>query len=388
MKNYIWVFILLLSACQGGQKQVETGALKVSLRKISEQTNPFQYSHFTTLSVPEDIIVGDCKKLQLINETLYLLDEATATIFAFNNSGTYLWQLSKRGSGPDEYIRITDFEVNRQGIIHILDDIQKKMLLYNCEGEFLSSWPTPDGCCFKLLEDGLVAYNLGNASSKSNEFYNYMVIKDAREVVVKDIPFHKSLAGRQYVFPSGGYSFRLYDGELYATFILDDTVYHINSNTGELTPYISFQFDTYRPSVNESPNEIVNYFNNMARGKEATSPFNFQKYKDEVSAMFLYDNKYFIVIGNDQGEVHQYGTIGFNEYGLPFQPIAYLDSDGSGYIPTIINYHNLSLFNKLCSKNGLDPSVLNKITKTVADKENPTIVFYIAQQSHLTTITM
>lgn len=43
------------------------------------------------------------------------------------------------GQGPEEYIQITDFAVDAEGKIFMIDGVSDKLMLYDSRGEFISS---------------------------------------------------------------------------------------------------------------------------------------------------------------------------------------------------------------------------------------------------------
>ena len=96
-------------------------------------------------------------------------------IFVFNENGKYLYQLYKRGLGPDEYTEIEDFDIIDNSNIVVLSYSDPKILIYNLEQNIcvlnkrLDVFPRN----LAVLNNRFYLYNLSVESSQSNGTYNH-----------------------------------------------------------------------------------------------------------------------------------------------------------------------------------------------------------------------
>ncbi|MGN0058832.1 MAG: 6-bladed beta-propeller [Phocaeicola plebeius] len=70
-------------------------------------------------------------KIKSLNERIYILDSHMASLTVYDTSGHLLAKVGTRGQGPQEYVHLTDFDVDSRGRVFVLDGRQNKLLCYN-----------------------------------------------------------------------------------------------------------------------------------------------------------------------------------------------------------------------------------------------------------------
>lgn len=183
MNNCFLISLLLLISCSTG-KSPDTGAknAEVQLLKFgSEPFNPDQMIEKVTY-VPLQVtdpnsIFSEISKVKFINDKIYIMDAVTQHyLYVFDSSGHFIRKVGKQGKGPGEYLRLRDFDVDKEGNIYLYDLQQKRLLISDSTGSKFRQIVTPfraDG--FVKLENGGFMFSLMKESQDS-EFTNIKLI--------------------------------------------------------------------------------------------------------------------------------------------------------------------------------------------------------------------
>ena len=83
-------------------------------------------------------------KLVFKKDKFYISDWRTSRIIVFDLNGNPVFVLNRRGRGPEEYLQVTDFDVDNSGGLWILDGQKDAVVHYSSEGKFLSQSKTGD----------------------------------------------------------------------------------------------------------------------------------------------------------------------------------------------------------------------------------------------------
>lgn len=91
----------------------------------------------------QDYLFAEADKVVYQNGQLYIMDWISRKIVSFKEDGEPGTVLHKRGRGPGEYLQITDFDVDDNGSIYILDGQRDMLLRYSPGCMFEESWELP-----------------------------------------------------------------------------------------------------------------------------------------------------------------------------------------------------------------------------------------------------
>jgi hypothetical protein len=103
---------------------------------LSSVVDSIRYIQLETRS---GYLIGSATKIVCFENRIYILDrDISKTIFVFDNTGRFLFQLGKKGRGPGEFTRPTDFVIDpvTRKII-LLDQDLVKICFYDFDGAFL-----------------------------------------------------------------------------------------------------------------------------------------------------------------------------------------------------------------------------------------------------------
>lgn len=89
----------------------------------------------------ENSSFGSIRKVIVRNDILYIEDFSRKRLITRPVSGGAYSVLDYRGRGPNEYLQISDFDVDAQGNIWILDGQKDIIAKYSHDFEFIRSWP-------------------------------------------------------------------------------------------------------------------------------------------------------------------------------------------------------------------------------------------------------
>lgn len=134
------IFFMLLFSILGGcetKKTKEEKYLKISIDPgkvtISPISDFYSSIEIIPLETTNESIFGTSYKILLYNDKFYVLDLKQHAIFIFKSTGEYVSNTScLRGSGPEQYRSITDFDIHQDsGIIDILDPYAQRIMRYD-----------------------------------------------------------------------------------------------------------------------------------------------------------------------------------------------------------------------------------------------------------------
>jgi len=215
---------------------------------------------YVKLETSRDAIIRGIDKI-VIDDYIYILDQAQDEIFIFENDGSFVAKLNKRGQGPEEYISISDFFVQKE-FLYILSPATQSIKVYNIKNDFaFTENISVHGYYYQFHIIGEYIYLYSDFSSE-----------ELRNIATYNIETHE-IENRYQSFPSeqigiGHRDFRVF-------FNWRDTLY-------STFPY---EYSIYKLSTNES--EKIENFN---FGKEHMYPLNLRKASSDDRKNYLINN--------------------------------------------------------------------------------------------------
>ena len=215
-----------------GIDYVDVGSLADAGFLVKQRINTFSDDKETTLGTVDKLIVK--------GERIYALDDAMRRIVVFSQRlGVPEMVLNRRGRGPEEYQNITDFDIDEDGNIIILDSRKNNIITYSADGRFIKKKKQPfDLCGIKVLPGG--SYLCSVAPWDIKRAAGYRVIVADTSLVVTD----KSIKASNRVDPNftfPGYPFSESNGMIFYNVPIDDDV-HVFSKNGSLDDVYHFNF--------------------------------------------------------------------------------------------------------------------------------------------------
>ena len=156
------------------------------------------------LETTDACLIGEVSKIVFRNDTIFVADKTTKSLFIFNDKGKYLSKICRTGRARQEYTDLSDVFIANDHIL-VLDQYQNKVCCYDFNGQFRYAFDTQEGMriyesdgmifvCSLWSENNqwgnhqMVAFNsTGNivssyfkmteADTKLNDYYNYFIPK-------------------------------------------------------------------------------------------------------------------------------------------------------------------------------------------------------------------
>lgn len=96
---------------------------------------------FIPLEFHEDVIIGKIRKVLIQDQRIYVFDQLISkALFVFDIEGKFLFRVSKRGKGPGEYLFLSDFDLDEQGNIYLMNGggLGFEIMKFDHSGKFIS----------------------------------------------------------------------------------------------------------------------------------------------------------------------------------------------------------------------------------------------------------
>ncbi|WP_196940246.1 6-bladed beta-propeller [Sphingobacterium pedocola] len=193
-------------------------------------------------STPTFIFGGGDKIITRNN--IYVLDMRQKKIIIFDDQGAGLLVLHRVGQGPQEYLQITDFDVDDNGNIYIVDGASDKLIVYDQNGSFVSATKFSfEADLIHRLGNGNFLFGLSawnkDVQTRGNRF----------AIVGEDMQIHSSFVAfddyQDNMYWISSYRFIKASNKICYNKPIDDYVY-IMSNMGLLVQAFYFDFGDAR----------------------------------------------------------------------------------------------------------------------------------------------
>ena len=153
----------------------------------------------------QDYLFAEADKVIYRNGQLYIMDWISRKIVSFKEDGQPGTALHKRGRGPGEYLQITDFDVDKDGSIYILDGQRDLLLRYSPGCKFEESWELPFQASFiSSREDGRFYFGL-SPWDDSEYGQNKVLVTDRSLGAVSAFIGYDGLDDPDFSFPASGF---------------------------------------------------------------------------------------------------------------------------------------------------------------------------------------
>lgn len=268
------------------------GFLKVSDISTDVSVIPLQTDSTTLL----DKII----RIVHLKKTFYVADKNR--VLAYDISGKLLNHFSNIGEGPDQYIGISDIQIDQNGLLWVLSRSNKCLYHYDWEGRLLNKYQLSFwGAKIFLMADGkhMLVYS-GN--EKDNENSDQLKILDIStgSVVDKIFPIDDKKSVYLHVMTDNNFVSSS-SGAVYFQQIFNDTVYQLGLDRKPIPRfYLNFEGKNIPKSLFEKEYEnIMDFFMNLHKFNYAYGVKLFMFNKETYLASFGYDKKTVIALSVD-----------------------------------------------------------------------------------------
>ena len=221
---YCLVFCLL--ACNEQVKETGVNEIKVTIRNSELKTSElFTAAIPIRLETKEESLLQDISKAYLSEK--YLFIKSGHALFLFDREGTFIRKIEKQGSGPTEYNRLSDFDINeRNKEIYILDKGLQKVLVYGFDGEYKRENTIGiEAVKILNLDDNTNYTYSGNEESSNNR--HKINLYSGSEINHSFNPIDERKKGYLHVNSSQNF-YRNENGEILFFEAFNDTIYNLS----------------------------------------------------------------------------------------------------------------------------------------------------------------
>ncbi len=119
----------------------------------------------------DDDLIGAIKEIKVYKNKIFATDPIGKQIFCFDAKGNILYSIKRTGSGPGEFLRLTDFDINSSGQLCLLDIGNGRITLYDLNsGKYLKEFNVRPSSqiCSSINKNGFYLFNGMAPQKKSN----------------------------------------------------------------------------------------------------------------------------------------------------------------------------------------------------------------------------
>ena len=135
----ICFLLLFISGCKKRQLQIPNISTEyidffaLSKKDINDIPDKciVQTKYIKILPDSADLLFSEINKIQISNHKIYILDKFQRLLGIYDMSGKGIGKVGNVGRAPEEYLNLTDFSINKDGNIHIIDGRLDKMNIYD-----------------------------------------------------------------------------------------------------------------------------------------------------------------------------------------------------------------------------------------------------------------
>lgn len=142
MKKYIFTLIILFTFLHCQEKEESGIFVDLDTQTTISLLDIFSDIEIIPLETTDKSLINNITKVISLGDKYYIFDKKQNKIFLFDQDGRFLNEINDIGSGPEEYIDISDFDINDQ-IITLLAPLNRALYNYNMSGTFIKKTQLP-----------------------------------------------------------------------------------------------------------------------------------------------------------------------------------------------------------------------------------------------------
>lgn len=372
----IVLLIFLLCSCSHSNhsvKDINCSTFEVPLSREDSSgvfNSFFKLKHLVVLETKDESIIRRISKVAFYKGNIFIMDHIEKKIFVFNENGDFLKSYHHYGQGPGEYVSLADFMI-KNDTLYLLDELGGRLLQYSMADSLLHVQNVDKAEGVYVFSDGKFALNkkLGVADGNTDKLYCSYAFYNQGKKVREEVPFNKHLCGYSFTHGEGANNFYAYDDSIFTLFPFNDTIYTVK-NDGELKPYMAIQIGKEHIRLDDDKKQVDKL------RTELITPFIHAFYKWDKYLFYSYfykDDPGRSVLVKDDCTLLYHGSLGLDENRLPIHPVAYDTDNTERLLLSVIRPFEIMPATK--NRTGKN-RILDKLAGRVSEEGNPIFVFY------------
>lgn len=243
MKRYFYFLLFLFCGCTMTERKVPLVSFDIDQGKTGDVSEVFEDRKIVFLETLEESLLTEVTKIICAEDRIYILDEPANSIVVFDTTGKFISAIRPSGRGPQEYMGISDFTINREkGQLIVHAHRPGKLLFFNLDCRFQNEIPYKSLVSAMSWKDGQLI--LVNSLQENSPYFTFLSFNDKGEISEKRVSsFKEKINSNQYTVGS-----LLLNGEK-MTFArrFDNTLYSLEGD--RVIPRYILDFNGYNVPV-------------------------------------------------------------------------------------------------------------------------------------------
>lgn len=185
------------------------------------------------LETNNDLLISQITKVVSKANCLFLTDGKA--LYQFSEEGEALLKWQHAGLGPDEYINISDFQIDEKNNVWILSQSNKQLYKYNLKGALKEKIPLDCQVSkIYLMGSHNMSLYVGNNLEENNRFQLQLLDLRDGKVVDEFLPINSQKGKYLHIISRNSFVNSKKANDLYFFQAFNDTVYHLSA--GQMSP--------------------------------------------------------------------------------------------------------------------------------------------------------
>lgn len=293
MKKLLF-FLIVFASCSSPE---ETGIALLNVgisssEEILKTSDVFSLCSLVTIETPDDEhLIGSPSCLVERRGFYYISDRVR--VLKVNADGEIVGLISKRGQGPEEYMHVTDIEIDDDDHLWVLCRGNKTLYCYSWDGELLKKIVSDAWLMhIKYVGNNRMLCYIGNEKDENNDHQLRTIDLVTGDVLGRELPIDEKKAEYLHILTRNHF----YENDRLVYFYqgYNDTIYAFDENF-ELVPHLFVDFggNNIPSSVFERSYEDVRDFSqHIDKDIYAYGTNIFLKQGEKDLLCFMYKNDY------------------------------------------------------------------------------------------------
>jgi hypothetical protein len=252
----------------------------------------FSSIQYVSLNTTDDLLIDNIVKIIHRDHIIYIADRYA--LYKFNEDGEILGEIKKNGQGPDEYLSVSDFEIDTNETVWILSRSEQKLYQYTWDSEMkkyleLNCWVSK----IHLISPEEMYLYIGNEMDENNLHQLKRINLNTNTVINNYLEIDKQKAKYLHINSVNHFSKEINNNEcIYFFNIFDDAVYKLFKDTISPAFHVNIIEKNIPASFFDNEyNDISEFFQFLFKRNLAYGTALFVEYEDQYLFSYYYDRE-------------------------------------------------------------------------------------------------